>query len=196
MANLNQDSTNKGFTIVELLVVIVVIAILASITIVSYNGIQSRANNAAVQSDLRSFATLSATYAALNGDNQAAGLLTADYLAALQWKASKGSYDTSVAYNLAYCHNRTTLAQNNTWATDRNGRTNWTLVAKTKSGAVYYITDAISTPTLYTGPTMLFTGDTCAQVISNLGAPGFTGVYHGWVASDTTTGPWRSFTGN
>lgn len=34
-----------GFTIVELLIVIVVIAILAAITIVSYNGIAKRANN-------------------------------------------------------------------------------------------------------------------------------------------------------
>jgi type IV pilus assembly protein PilA len=33
----------NGFTIVELLIVVVVIAILAAITIVSYNGIQSRA---------------------------------------------------------------------------------------------------------------------------------------------------------
>jgi general secretion pathway protein G len=37
--------TTSGFTIVELLVVIVVIAILAAITIVAYNGIQSRAEN-------------------------------------------------------------------------------------------------------------------------------------------------------
>lgn len=34
----------KGFTIVELLIVIVVIGILAAITIVSYNGITARAN--------------------------------------------------------------------------------------------------------------------------------------------------------
>ena len=38
---------SKGFTIVELLIVIVVIAILAAITIVAYNGIQQRAINTA-----------------------------------------------------------------------------------------------------------------------------------------------------
>lgn len=38
---------SKGFTIVELLIVIVVIGILAAITIVSYTGIQSKARTAA-----------------------------------------------------------------------------------------------------------------------------------------------------
>ncbi len=38
-----------GFTIVELLVVIVVIAILASISVVAYSGIQSRAKSSAAQ---------------------------------------------------------------------------------------------------------------------------------------------------
>jgi prepilin-type N-terminal cleavage/methylation domain-containing protein len=37
--------TTRGFTIVELLIVIVVIAILATITIVTYNGIQNRTSN-------------------------------------------------------------------------------------------------------------------------------------------------------
>ena len=42
----------RGFTIVELLIVIVIIAILAAITIVAYSGIQNRAHGAATQADL------------------------------------------------------------------------------------------------------------------------------------------------
>lgn len=45
-----------GFTIVELLIVIVVIGILAAITIVAYNGIQNRASTATMHSDLSSSA--------------------------------------------------------------------------------------------------------------------------------------------
>jgi prepilin-type N-terminal cleavage/methylation domain-containing protein len=40
----------QGFTIVELLIVIVVIAILAAITIVAYNGVQNRSKLTAAQS--------------------------------------------------------------------------------------------------------------------------------------------------
>lgn len=47
-----KHSSSAGFTIIELLIVIVVIAILALITVVAYNGIQSRARAAAVSSDL------------------------------------------------------------------------------------------------------------------------------------------------
>jgi general secretion pathway protein G len=42
----------SGFTIVELLIVVVVIAILAAITIVSYNGITNRAKTSSIKSDI------------------------------------------------------------------------------------------------------------------------------------------------
>lgn len=48
---------NKGFTIVELLVVIVVIGVLAAISLVAYTGIQSRAVTASLTSDLTNAST-------------------------------------------------------------------------------------------------------------------------------------------
>lgn len=59
--------TRSGFTIVELLIVIVVIAILAAITIVSYNGIQAQAQNAKVLSSIDAYTKALRLYKAQNG---------------------------------------------------------------------------------------------------------------------------------
>ena len=48
--NINKKIDSRGFTIVELLIVIVVIAILAAITIVAYNGIQQRSHTTSQKS--------------------------------------------------------------------------------------------------------------------------------------------------
>ena len=58
----------SGFTIVELLIVVVVIAILAAITIVSFNGIQTRAKISSIQSDLRNIATKLASDRTIYGE--------------------------------------------------------------------------------------------------------------------------------
>lgn len=57
----------SGFTIVELLVVIVVIAILASISIIAYTGVQNRASDARRESDIQTIKKSIEAYKASTG---------------------------------------------------------------------------------------------------------------------------------
>lgn len=59
--------STTGFTIVELLIVVVVIAILAAITIVSYNGITATAKESSLKTDLSTSAKLLENKKTLNG---------------------------------------------------------------------------------------------------------------------------------
>jgi len=61
-ASQKERKYSPGFTIVELLIVIVVIAILAAITIVAYNGIQGRADLSRRQTDLKNITKALALY--------------------------------------------------------------------------------------------------------------------------------------
>ena len=60
-------SKTNGFTIVELLIVIVVIGILAAITVVSYSGLQNRAKVVKIQSDISQVRKLVEAYNAEHG---------------------------------------------------------------------------------------------------------------------------------
>lgn len=57
----------SGFTIVELLIVIVVIAILAAVSMVAYSGMQQRANNARTTAAVKQVITVIQGYIATNG---------------------------------------------------------------------------------------------------------------------------------
>ena len=88
----------SGFTIVELLIVIVVIAILATISIVAYNGVQDRANDSAVKADLTTFGKK----LELLRIDATDGLYPASLTAAMGISLTKGSYYTG-GWNVYYC---------------------------------------------------------------------------------------------
>lgn len=69
---MNKWAKQKGFTIVELLIVIVLIGILAAITIVAYNGIQQRGRNAQTIAAVNSYKKGFMLYVAANGSYPAA----------------------------------------------------------------------------------------------------------------------------
>lgn len=98
-----QYNNGRGFTIVELLVVIFVIGILAVITIVAYNGIQQRANVAALKIDMSGAAKT------LELANTTAGT----YPATLTAAALKSSPGTTYQYTYASSSNSYCLTGTN-----------------------------------------------------------------------------------
>lgn len=85
-------AARKGFTIVELLIVIVVIAILAAITIVAFNGIQERARASALQSDVSQALKKIEAYRVSSGTDQ--------YPPDLATVGVVGSNGATLSYNL------------------------------------------------------------------------------------------------
>jgi prepilin-type N-terminal cleavage/methylation domain-containing protein len=63
----HKQTKARGFTIVELLIVIIVIAILAAITIVAYNGVQNRAHTTAQKTTAENLAKKIEAYNAITG---------------------------------------------------------------------------------------------------------------------------------
>lgn len=82
----------KGFTIVELLIVIVVIGILAAITIVAFNGVQTRAKNTQVISGAKAYHNAILQYATINGRYPSvSGCLGAGYPSNTCWRSDGAS---------------------------------------------------------------------------------------------------------
>ena len=107
-----KQPAHSGFTIVELLIVIVVIGILAAITIVAYNGITLRARTASVQTDMKNSANL------LANDNTVNNSYPISIAAANNGQGLKSSPGTT--YQYAY-----TSSGNSYCLTGTNGTTSY-----------------------------------------------------------------------
>lgn len=130
---------DSGFTIVELLIVVVVIGILAAITIVAYNGIQNRAYDTSVQNDLNAIAKKITIESADSGEYPMP-------TAAMGIKITKSAHQTT-QNNMYYCRNVTT--------------NEFALASRSRSGKQYKYSAATG---LAEHATNLYGADTCAMV--------------------------------
>ena len=102
-ANRRPKANSHGFTIVELLVVIVVIGILATMAIVAYNGFQQKARDAGVKSDVNQISIAEAQYVVINGTGGKDWYSTNGLDASLNFRASPGNIIDVVTNATAYC---------------------------------------------------------------------------------------------
>lgn len=79
--NIKSRQRERGFTIVELLIVIVVIGILAGITIVAYSGITNRANQSKIQGNASAVQSVAEAFNADKGYYPALAVTGTDALA-------------------------------------------------------------------------------------------------------------------
>lgn len=175
-------ASRKGFTIVELLIVVVVIAILAAITIVSYNGIASQAHDAAIKSDLATLKNKIEIYSSQEGDFPITNNAIAQDVA--PFRAAKGSYMTAgvTDHNLIYCTSYATIGAG------QYERIDYSFVAYSKSGKKFRVTKSGGVEeytTAWTNQTVA-----CQDAMSS-----YTNNFRGYAAEDTVGGPWRAWTG-
>lgn len=121
--------STSGFTIVELLVVIVVIGILASITVVAYKGIQNRAYLASAYSDLSMVANKMEIYRLDSANDRYPAPLNgalSPVLGPMNIRVSTGAYSTTAANS------------NFVYYQSKSGQ-NYAVIARVKNGPVLYI---------------------------------------------------------
>lgn len=100
---LARSRPSAGFTIVELLVVIVVIGILATVAIVAYNGVQQKARDAGVMNDISVLSSAEAQYGVLNGTGGKDWYSTTGFDSNLNFRPSPGNVIDVVTNATVYC---------------------------------------------------------------------------------------------
>lgn len=124
---MQQKVTQKqGFTIVELLIVVVVIAVLAAITIVAYNGVTGRANASAAQEGVAQAVRKLGLYAIDNGETFPATLAAAGVTAAngTTFQYSVNTSTTPQGYCVTATSNGVSYYQGNNYTYTGGGSTN------------------------------------------------------------------------
>jgi len=165
-----------GFTIVELLIVIVVIAILAAISIVAYTGIQNRANDTSIQADLANISKKAAEFNVLNSRYPT----STTELQTLGLDVSRGAYDTSRELNLSYC-----IA---------GSGARYAIGGISKSGKRFYVssqTGVTEYSSSYTNNgNQTAANNSCSDLLA-----GSHRVSGGFYSADPNNGGWRNWTG-
>ena len=106
-----ENKQDKGFTLVELLIVIVILGILATVTVFAVRGITDKGEESACKTDRRTVETALEAYYAQNGTGTAApteaDLVADDFLvtASTNYTITGGAADASVAVDSAVANN-------------------------------------------------------------------------------------------
>lgn len=153
---------NRGFTIVELLIVIVVIGILAAIVIVAYNGIQNKAYDTTAKNDLAVFKKKVENVKTMSTGElyPSSNVFTPDGSIIF----TKSAYSTGVN-NVIYC-----------WSLDK---TEFGAAVYTKSGNKYFVSNTKGV-TDYTWAWTNTGASTCPNMlVNNTSSPSYTWIW-GW----------------
>ena len=149
---------SRGFTIVELLIVIVIIGILAALVVTAYNGIQNRANDSSLKTDIAHFRKRLDIIKNESSDGlYPADLSTTYFNATMGIKFAKGSYN---------------LARNNLYYAVSTDRTRYALgfIPKQEANAGFIFSSA-------TGVTTAASSVWGADVGAVVGIAGGTAIY-------------------
>lgn len=169
------DRKDEGFTLIELMVVILIIAILMAIAIPTFLGARSRAQNRAAESNLRNALTAAKTGYTDSQSYYSSTAALASIEPSLSWvtalvAASKGANQVAV----------TTLDSGNVVC----------LMAQAASGNYYAIEDVAQPDGVFAASGTFYGSDTSAATV----CPAGNAVSAGVVSYTTATGTWGQTT--